>query len=140
MPDSRLDPLSGSLLDDDVRELATACTLGIFTTLMSSGAPQTSVVWPHADASHLLIGTNTSRQKYRNIVKDPRVNLLLLDSVNPRRYIEVRGHIVDIEKGDAALRLVHTTFGKWTGSTQIRPAEGERVLLRLRPAHIHRKE
>ncbi|MEW2286353.1 TIGR03618 family F420-dependent PPOX class oxidoreductase [Streptomyces sp. NPDC047841] len=128
------------MLDDDVRELALARTLGVFTTLMPDGGPQTSLVWPHADREHLLVGTNTSRQKYRNVIADPRVNILLLDSENSRRYIEVRARVVDIEPGEAALRLARTTFGKWTGSERVRQAEGERVLLRLQPDRVHRKE
>jgi PPOX class probable F420-dependent enzyme len=128
------------MLDDDVRALAAARNLGIFTTLLPGGAPHTSVVWPHSDELHILVGTNTSRRKYRNVVGDPRVNILLLDSENSRRYIEVRGRIVDIERGDAALRLARTTFTKWTGSPAVRAAEGERVLLRIEPGHIHRKE
>lgn len=128
------------MLDDDVRELAAARSLGIFTTLMPGGQPQTSAVWPHSDEQHLLIGTNTSRQKYRNVVKDPRVTILLLDSGNSRRYIEVRGRIVEIERGDAALALARTTFTKWTGKPEVRPAEGERVLLRMHADHVHRKE
>lgn len=128
------------MLDRDVRELAAARTLAIFTTLMPDGRPQSSAVWPHSDAEHLLVGTNTSRQKYRNVVRDPRVNLLMLDSENSRRYIEVRGRVVAIESGERALALARTTFTKWTGSPTVRAAEGERVLLRLLPEHIHRKE
>ncbi|MBE3012079.1 TIGR03618 family F420-dependent PPOX class oxidoreductase [Microbispora sp. NEAU-D428] len=128
------------MLDDDVRELAMARTLALFTTLMPGGEPQSSLVWPHADRDHLLVGTNTTRQKYRNIVADPRVGLLLLDSANPRRYIEVRAVVVAVENGESALRLARTTFEKWTGDPTPRAAEGERVLLRLRPNHIHRKD
>ncbi|MEU0743692.1 TIGR03618 family F420-dependent PPOX class oxidoreductase [Streptomyces sp. NPDC006134] len=128
------------MLDDDVRVLATARTLGVFTTLMPDGRPQTSLVWPHADEEHLLVGTHTARQKYRNVMADPRVNLLLLDSADSRRYIEVRARVVGVERGEAALRLARTTFGKWTGSERVRRAEGERVLLRLAAEHIHRKE
>jgi PPOX class probable F420-dependent enzyme len=128
------------VLDGDVRELAEARSLGIFTTLMPGGQPQTSVVWPHADERHILVGTNTSRQKYRNVVLDPRVTILLLDSENSRRYIEIRGRVVDIERGETAIALARTTFTKWTGKPEIRPAEGERVLFRVLPDHIHRKE
>ncbi|MFJ6567694.1 TIGR03618 family F420-dependent PPOX class oxidoreductase [Streptomyces sp. NPDC091292] len=128
------------MLDEDIRTLATARTLGVFTTLMPDGRPQTSLVWPHADDHHVLVGTNTARQKYRNVVADPRVNILLLDSDNSRRYIEIRARVVAIEPGAAALRLARTTFGKWTGSEQVRQAEGERVLLRLVPDHVHRKD
>ncbi|MFD0031120.1 hypothetical protein ACWGDS_23595 [Streptomyces sp. NPDC055059] len=44
------------------------------------------------------------------------------------------------EPGAPALDLAHTTFAKWTGAPGLRPAEGARVLLRLRPEHIHRKD
>jgi PPOX class probable F420-dependent enzyme len=128
------------VLDDDVRELAASRSLGIFTTLMPGGQPQTSAVWPHSDERHILVGTYTSRQKYRNVVADPRVTILLLDSENSRRYIEVRGRVVDIERGAAALGLARTTFTKWTGKPEVRQADGERVLLRMQAEHVHRKE
>ncbi|MGW0857048.1 TIGR03618 family F420-dependent PPOX class oxidoreductase [Streptomyces sp. NPDC002690] len=128
------------MLDADIRELAAARTLGAFTTLMPDGTPQTSLVWPHADDEHVLVGTNDSRQKYRNVVADPRVNILLMDSVNSRRYIEIRGRVVAVEPGEAALALARTTFTKWTGSDRLRDAEGERVLLRIVPDRVHRKE
>ena len=128
------------MLDDDVRDLAAARSLGIFTTLMPGGQPQSSAVWPHSDHRHILVGTYDTRQKYRNVMGDPRVTILLLDSENSRRYIEVRGRIVDIERGEAALELARTTFTKWTGKPVIRQAEGERVMLRMQADHVHRKE
>ncbi|WP_261560688.1 TIGR03618 family F420-dependent PPOX class oxidoreductase [Frankia tisae] len=128
------------MLDSDVRELAAGINLGFFTTLMPDGQPQTSIVWPHADDRHILVGTQTSRQKYRNILADPRATILLHDSANPRRYIEVRGQVVGTETGPAAIMLARVTFTKWTGSPTLRRADGERVLLRLRADHVHRKD
>ncbi|GAA4973487.1 pyridoxamine 5'-phosphate oxidase family protein [Pseudonocardia tropica] len=128
------------MLDDDVRELARAVTLGSLTTLMRDGTPQVGLVWPHADDEHVLIGTSPTRQKYRNVVADPRATILLMDQVDRRRHIEVRGEVVDVERGEAALSPAHTTFSKWTGDPTPRPSDGERVLLRLLPRHIHRKE
>ncbi|SNQ47998.1 putative PPOX class F420-dependent enzyme [Frankia canadensis] len=128
------------MLDPDVRELAAGRNLGYLTTLMPGGEPQTSIVWQHADDEHILVGTQTSRQKYRNILADPRVTILLHDAANPRRYIEVRGRVVATETGPPAIDLAHITFTKWTGSPTLRPADGERVLLRLRADRIHRKD
>lgn len=128
------------MLEADVRELAVARSLGVFTTLMPGGGPQTSLVWPHADETHLLVSTGTGRQKYRNITEDPRVNLLLLDSENSRRYIEVRGRVADVVHGEDALRVARVMFTKWTGSPAVRPSDGERVLLRIESDHVHRKE
>ncbi|ROO89006.1 PPOX class probable F420-dependent enzyme [Actinocorallia herbida] len=128
------------MLDADVRELAQARTLAILTTLMPDGGPQSSAVWPHADAEHLLVTTGTARRKYRNVAADPRVALLLLDGVDPRRYIEVRGRVVDLVTGEAALAVARTAFTKWTGSDVVRPTDGERVLLRILPDRVYRKD
>lgn len=127
------------MLDDDVLALAADTNQGILTTLMPGGEPQASIVWPHADRHHILITTSTHRQKYRNVARDPRVTILLLDRTNSRRYVEVRGRVVAIETGDPALEVARTTFTKWTGSPTVRPASGERVLFRLLPDRIHRK-
>ncbi|MCK9878379.1 MFS transporter [Frankia sp. Ag45/Mut15] len=124
---------------------AAVVLLGVFAVLQVrvvqplDGQPQTSIVWPHADDQHILVGTQTGRQKYRDILADPRATILLHDSANPRRYIEVRGRIVATETGPSAIDLAHLTFTRWTGGPTLRQAEGERVLLRLRADHIHRK-
>jgi len=128
------------MLDDDVLALASEANQGILTTLMPDGEPQASIVWPHADQHHILVTTSTGRQKYRNIARDPRATILLLDRSNSRRYIEIRGRVVAIETGDAALEVARTTFTKWTGSATVRPTSGDRVLFRLLPDRIHRKE
>lgn len=128
------------MLDADVRDLAVARSLGVFTTLMPGGQPQTSLVWPHADETHLLVSTGTGRQKFRNVSEDPRVNLLLLDSANGRRYIEVRGRVVGVVHGEDALSVARVMFTKWTGSPAVRPSDGERVVLRIESEHVHRKE
>ncbi|MDX6744236.1 PPOX class F420-dependent oxidoreductase [Actinocorallia sp. A-T 12471] len=128
------------MLDPDVRELAMAKTLAILTTLMPDGSPQSSAVWPHADGEHLLVTTGTARRKYRNVAADPRVALLMLDGDNPRRYIEVRGRVVALETGEAALAVARAAFTKWTGSPAVRPTDGERVLLRIIPDRVYRKD
>jgi PPOX class probable F420-dependent enzyme len=119
------------VLDPEVRALALARSQVVLGTLMPDGRPHTSMVWAHADEEHLLIGTNKARQKYRNVVADPRVSVLILDPEDDRRYVEVRGRVTSIETGTAARELVRTTYTKWTGAPSARAAEGERVLFRI---------
>jgi len=124
------------MLDPQVRALALARSQVVLGTLMPDGRPHTSMVWAHADDDHLLIGTNKARQKYRNVVADPRVSVLILDPEDDRRYVEVRGRVESIETGEAALELVRATYTKWTGGPSTRPAEGERVLFRIATERI----
>jgi PPOX class probable F420-dependent enzyme len=128
------------MLDAAVRQLAQARSSTFLATLMpETGQPHSSLVWAHADDEHILIGTNEARQKYRNVLFDPRVSLLILDPEDDRRYVEVRGRVVSIETGAPALELVQTTFGKWTGATAPFRVEADRVLFRISAERVRWK-
>ncbi|HJS88464.1 MAG TPA: PPOX class F420-dependent oxidoreductase [Steroidobacteraceae bacterium] len=62
-------------------------------TLMPSGSPQVTPVWVDYDGRHVLINTAEGRQKDKNLQRDGRVALSIMDPENPYRYLEVRGHV-----------------------------------------------
>lgn len=62
-------------------------------TLMPNGSPQVTPVWVDYDGRHVLINTAEGRQKDKNLQRDGRVALSILDPDNPYRYLEVRGHV-----------------------------------------------
>ena len=62
-------------------------------TLMPNGSPQVTPVWVDYDGRHVLINTAAGRQKDKNLQRDGRVALSILDPDNPYRYLEVRGHV-----------------------------------------------
>ena len=62
------------------------------TTVMSSGYPQTSVVWCDFDGRHVRVNTMVGFAKERNMRRDPRVTLLCYDPRQPFRYLEIRGN------------------------------------------------
>ena len=69
-------------------------------TLMPSGQPQVTPVWCDYDGTHVIFNSAKGRQKERNVRRDPRVAMSILDPQNPYRYLEVRGRVVEItEKG-----------------------------------------
>ena len=71
--------------------------LAHFTTLMADGAPQTTPVWVDVepDGGHVLINTADGRLKVRNVERDPRVAVSVVDAGNPWRYALVRGTVVE---------------------------------------------
>jgi PPOX class probable F420-dependent enzyme len=85
VPDTHADLLDG--------EFATLATVG------PDGRPQLSEVWFLADNGSLRFSLNTSRQKVKNLASDPACAVLLLDLVNPYRYLEIRGD-ADLEPDD----------------------------------------
>src|SRR5215471_18957158 len=66
-------------------EFATMGTIG------PDGRPQLSEVWFLADGETVRVSLNCTRQKAKNLVANPAVNLFVLDLAIPYRYLEIRG-------------------------------------------------
>jgi PPOX class probable F420-dependent enzyme len=64
-------------------------------TLMPDGSPQVTPVWIDFDGEHVLFNTAEGRQKDKNLQRDGRVALALVDPDNPYRYLEVRGQVAE---------------------------------------------
>jgi general stress protein 26 len=72
------------VLEEGVRQLAKGRNFAAFTTLLPGGHPMTHVMWVDCDDEHILINTETHRQKARNIRRDPRVTVTVWDAATPR--------------------------------------------------------
>jgi PPOX class probable F420-dependent enzyme len=64
-------------------------------TLMPDGSPQVTPVWCDFDGEHVLFNTASGRVKDKNLQREPRVSLAILDPDNPYRYLQVRGRIAE---------------------------------------------
>ena len=64
-------------------------------TLMPDGRPQVTPVWCDYDGEHVLFNTAVGRVKDRNLQRDGRASLAILDPDNPYRYLEVRGVVTE---------------------------------------------
>ena len=69
---------------------------GSFTTLMPDGSPQTTPVWVDFENGKVIVNTALGRQKDKNVRRDPRVAITLIDPENPYRYLEMRGQVHEI--------------------------------------------
>jgi PPOX class probable F420-dependent enzyme len=83
IPDSHLDLLQGPVH-------------GVLTTMMHDGMPQSSIVWTDYDGEYILINTTLERQKGRNMQRNPKVTLLVIDPDNSSRWMEVRGIVREL--------------------------------------------
>ena len=63
----------------------------VLATVNPDGSPQTSVLWVGRDGSDLLFSTVAGRVKHRNMTRDPRVSVTVIDSADPENYVELRG-------------------------------------------------
>jgi PPOX class probable F420-dependent enzyme len=105
-------------------------------TLMPDGRPQVTPVWCAYDGRHIHINTAIGRQKDRNLVRDGRVALSILDPDNPYRYLEVRGRVTErTENGaDASIDALSQRYiGK---PYPLRQPGEKRVLFKILPEHV----
>ena len=122
IPDSHRD-----LLD---AQFATLATIG------GDGLPQLSEVWFLADGDQVKLSLNSSRAKTRNLQRDPRCSLLILDVQNPYRYLELRGRArVDDDPDETFAKRVDEKYGA-DHSAHDRPGES-RVVVTIDPVRVH---
>ena len=62
-------------------------------TLMPDGSPQVTPVWVDYDGSHVVVNSARGRQKDKNMQRNAKVALSILDPDNPYRYLEIRGKV-----------------------------------------------
>ncbi|HTZ92185.1 MAG TPA: PPOX class F420-dependent oxidoreductase [Streptosporangiaceae bacterium] len=65
----------------------------VLATINADGSPQTSVIWIGRDDDGVLFTTVEGRVKHRNVVRDPRVSITVIDSDDPEYYVELRGRV-----------------------------------------------
>jgi len=70
-------------------------------TLMPDGKPQVTPVWVDFDGKHVVINSAKGRVKDRNMRRDPRVSMALIDPDNPYRHLQVQGRVVEITENGA---------------------------------------
>lgn len=124
------------------RDLLERPVIAVLTTLMPGGHPQTEPVWFSFEDGTVLVNTTRERQKGRNLDRDRRATLLVVDPANLNRWIEIRG-AVEIETRGALEHLDrltrrYTTWPAFYG--YVRPLEQRqaesRIIARLRPRRV----
>jgi PPOX class probable F420-dependent enzyme len=106
-------------------------------TVMKDGSPHVTPVWFDHDGSFVRINSAKGRVKDRNMRNNPKVALCILDPKNPYRYLEIRGHVVEITEEGAEehidrLAKKYLNLDKYPNRT----AEEVRVLYKIAAEHI----
>jgi PPOX class probable F420-dependent enzyme len=65
----------------------------VLATVNQDGSPQTSAMWVGRDGADVLFSTIEGRVKHRNMLRDPRVSVTVLDAADPENYVELRGRV-----------------------------------------------
>src|SRR6266545_7926687 len=96
------------------RDLFDKKSFAHIATVGADGAPQVTPVWFDYDGTHIRFNTARGRVKEKNLAKNPKVALAIMDPDNPYRYVQVRGRIAEVTEAGADAHI-DALAKKYTG-------------------------
>jgi PPOX class probable F420-dependent enzyme len=88
--------------------------VGVVSTLNPDGSPQSTIVWVDVDDDGVSVNTAYGRVKPRNLARDPRLSLVVVDPGDPYRWIKVNGTGTLVDEGADA--HIDRLSKKYTGN------------------------
>ena len=104
-------------------------------TIGPKGEPQVNPVW-FDPGRRVKISQTKTRQKYKNVGRDPHIVLSIVDPENHLRYIEIRGEVVRVDE-DPNIDFISSMSKKYLGVDRYpnhQPGD-ERIVLYVKPRH-----
>ena len=125
-------------LDDKVIKLFKERNLVFIATIMKDGSPQLSPVWADMEDGHVLVNTAEGRVKHKNVLRDPRVAISIVDNNNPLNMTTMRGKVVEIIPDylyQHANRLTKKYIGK--DKYPFRQPGEKRIIFKILPEKVY---
>ena len=83
-------------MDPKVEQLFQQKNLIFISTINSDGSPQLTPVWGDYDNGYVLVNTAEGRLKHKNVLRDPRVAISVVDHGNPLNMTTIKGKVIEI--------------------------------------------
>jgi PPOX class probable F420-dependent enzyme len=125
-------------LDDRAKAIIDNPNLAFVATVMADGSPQVTPVWIEREDETITFNTATGRVKERNMRREPRIALTIVDRDDDYALVVVRGRVVRMIEGEEADRQIDRLSKKYTGNDEYqghRPGES-RVKVVVEPVSV----
>jgi PPOX class probable F420-dependent enzyme len=104
-----------SAIPDEVRALLEARNFAHLATVLPDGSPHSVAIWIGTEGDRVVFFTQETSRKARNLARDPRVAVSIVDRANPYSTAWLRGRVVERRTGEAALPLIDAISERYTG-------------------------
>jgi PPOX class probable F420-dependent enzyme len=102
-------------LQPEVKSLLSRPNFAHLSTLMPDGSPNTTPVWIGLEGDNIVICTGEESLKARNLRRDSRLSLSVVDFDNPYEEVQIRGRVVDF-RDDSKLEAMDKISQKYIGA------------------------
>jgi PPOX class probable F420-dependent enzyme len=124
-------------ISEPVANIIKQRNFAFFATLSKDGSPQVTPTWIDIDDTTILINTAEGRIKQRNVSRDPRVSISLVDEENPYSMVTIKGRVIE-QTNDGAdehidkLAKKYLNIDKYPGHSP----SIKRVILKIKPEKV----
>lgn len=124
-------------ISPEVAKLFEDKNLAFVATMMKDDSPQITPVWIDLVDGIILVNTAEGRVKQRNVSRDPRVAISIVDRHNPYNMVTIQGRVIE-QTTDGAEKHIDKMAKKYLGVDKYPFAiSGEkRILLKIEPVKI----
>ncbi len=126
------------LNDAQKKLLAEGQNFAQLATVNKDGSPQVTPVWIDFDGTYVLVNSEQRRRKTRNVKRDPRVAVTILEPGNPYQYMEIRGRVAEVTT-DGAAAHIDKMAKKYLGQDKYpyNQPDDVRVIFKIEPERLH---
>jgi PPOX class probable F420-dependent enzyme len=125
-------------IEGRAEELLKAKNFCHVATLRADGSVHGVPVWVDVQDGRPVLNTAAGRAWPRNLERDPRVTLTVVNGENPYEYVEVRGRAAE-PTHEGADAHIDAMAKKYMGVDEypLRQPGEQRVIIRVEPEHVH---
>ena len=125
------------ILSAKARALITRPVLASLATLNPDGSPQITPLWVDLDGDDVVFNTAQGRKKARNLERDARVAVTVIDPDDQYNVVAFQGTVTDVTS-DGADAHIDALAKKYLGvDAYPMRREGEvRIIVRVRTDHV----
>lgn len=102
-------------MDDDAIDLFNGGNFAHLATVLPDGSPHSVPLWTIVVDGRIAFFTQPQSRKARNLERDPRVALSVVDRDNPYRRAWARGRVGATLQGDEALAVIDRISDAYIG-------------------------
>ena len=124
-------------MSPEVVKLLKDDNLAFVATLMKDGSPQITPTWIDLVDGIIIVNTAEGRIKQRNVSRDPRISISIVDKNNQYNMVTIRGKVIEQTNADAD-KHIDKMAKKYLGVDKYpfaTPGE-KRILLKIVPQKI----
>ena len=125
------------ITDENILRLLEGRNFAFLATVREDGSPQVTPTWIDRDNDTILINTAKGRVKQKNVSRDPRVSISLVDDQNPYSMVTISGKVTEQTSQGAdehidKLARRYLNADKYPGHSP----DIKRVILKIKPEKI----